>query len=539
MKRFVAGLLVLAATQLAAAEPGLKPSYSASMGSVTVGDQQLYRLSLRPDIPIGNWGVALDVELFIDSQGGISKRGWDLGTSTKATDTFLRKLYYVRYGKPEDATFVKVGALDQVTLGYGLIMDGYRNTLQYPGIKKTGLYFHRRDLGAMKLGIEGVVNNFQDFQEGSALMGARVSAKATDRLEIGLTYVVDLDQYGGLVDGDGDGYPDAVDAFPGDKGRALDNDSDGVADAQDSDDNNNGAFDADPNSGLPAGLLGDLTELNRDYGDAVFPLDRVVSRKRPFNKDQVGGDFFSILGFDAAYPLVSSSQLGVKLYGQMAVLIDNEDGLTPAEADSQGVQPGNGKATGFGLAAPGVLVNMGPFKGQLEFRHFQKDFDSNYFDNLYELDRARLDVASGKAQSKDARLTRGETLTGVFGKAGTNLYGLVDASADYQYLTGADDPKQQIHASASLSGRLLSSIPRLRQAQAYYQKNNIGVYLDEKGEKDGFFDPTPDTFYGYLLGLEVNSGVALCWDTRFLYRRTAAGALERQKVMTIETVFTF
>lgn len=540
MNRLLGGLLVLASASLAAAEePGLKPSYSASMGSVTVGDQQLYRLSLRPDIPIGKWGVALDVELFIDNQGGISDRGWEFGTATKATDTFLRKLYYVRYGKPQDNTFVKVGALDQVTLGYGLIMDGYRNTLQYPGIKKTGLQFHRRDIDGMGLGVEGVINNFQDFQESSALLGARVSAKATGKLELGLTYVVDLDQYGGLVDGDGDGYPDAVDAFPGDKSRALDNDGDGVSDDLDSDDNNNGAIDADPNSGLPGALVADLTKLNTDYGDVVFPVDRLVSRKRPFNKEQVGGDFFSILGFDAAYPLVESSQLKLKLYGQVALLLDNNDGLTLAEADSQGVQPGNRKAKGFGLGAPGLLLSMGPFKGQLEFRHFQKDFDSNYFDNLYELDRARLDVASGKAQSKDARLNRDQTLSGLFGKAGTNLGGMVDASADYQYLTGGDDPKQQIHANASLSQHLLESIPRLRQAQAYYQKNNIGVYLDENGKKDGFLDPTPDTFYGYLLGLEVNSGVALCWDTRFLYRRTALGVLERQKVMTIETVFTF
>jgi hypothetical protein len=504
-----------------------------------VGEQQLYRLSLRPDIPIGNWGVALDLELFIDEQGGISDRGWEFGTATKAVDTVLRKLYYVRYGRPQDEFFVKIGALDQVTLGYGLIMDGYRNTLQYPGIKKTGLQFHRRDLGGRGIGVEWVINNFQDFQEGSALIGARAWAKATDKLEVGLTYVMDLDQYGGLVDRDGDGYPDAVDAFPGDKDRALDNDGDGVPDDLDLDDNNNGALDADPRSGLPAGLIADLSNLNSDYGDAIFPIDHVVNRKRPFNKDQVGGDFFSILGFDVGYPLVESSQLKLKLYGQMAVLLDDGDGLSDEEADAQGVERGNRKATGMGLAAPGLWLGMGPFRGQLEFRHFRKDFDSNYFDNLYELDRARLDVASGKAQSKDARLNRGETISGVFGKAGTNLYGLVDASADYQYLAGADDPKQQLHASASLSGRLLESIPRLRQAQAYYQKNNIGVYVDEDGEQDSFFDPTPDTFYGYLLGMEVNNGVALQWDARYLYWRTAAGKLERQKVMTIETVFTF
>ncbi|MBI2503292.1 MAG: hypothetical protein HYW07_08670 [Candidatus Latescibacteria bacterium] len=170
MRRSLWCLLILAGASLALAEePGLKPTYSASMGSVTVGDQQLYRLSLRPDIPIGNWGVALDVELFIDNRGGLSDRGWEFGTPAEAVDTILRKLYYLRYGQPQDNTFVKVGALDQVTLGYGLIMDGYRNTLQYPGIKKTGLYFHRRDIGGKGLGVEGVINNFQDFQEGSAL----------------------------------------------------------------------------------------------------------------------------------------------------------------------------------------------------------------------------------------------------------------------------------------------------------------------------------------------------------------------------------
>ena len=59
----------------------------------------------------------------------------------KPSDSILRKIYYVRYGRPNDAVYVKIGALDNVTLGYGLIMDTYRNTLHYPGIKKTGLQF--------------------------------------------------------------------------------------------------------------------------------------------------------------------------------------------------------------------------------------------------------------------------------------------------------------------------------------------------------------------------------------------------------------
>ena len=108
------------------------------MGSVTVGQEQFYRLSMRPDIPLGKWGIALDIELFIDADGDISARGWQFGTSTEAFDSFLRKIYYVRYGRPNDPVYFKVGALDNVSLGYGLIMSDYRNTLQYPGIKKTG-----------------------------------------------------------------------------------------------------------------------------------------------------------------------------------------------------------------------------------------------------------------------------------------------------------------------------------------------------------------------------------------------------------------
>lgn len=537
MRKLLSCLLVLAGIPALAEGPGLRPAYSASMGGVTLGNEQFYRLSFRPDIPIGNWGVALDLELFIDNQGQISDRGWEFGTSTEVMDTFLRKLYYVRYGHPQDDTFVKVGALDQVTLGYGLIMDGYRNTLQYPAIKKTGFYFHRKNLGARGLGLEGVVNNFQDFQEGSALLGLRVFGRSAGKLELGLSYVADLDQYGGLVDGDSDGYPDAVDAFPGDETRALDNDGDGVEDDRDGDDDNDGALDVDEDSEIPASTRRELERVSENFSG--FPVDQQVSRKRPFNKDQVNGDFFSILGLDAAYPLVQSSQLNLKLYGQFALLLDDDDALSDAEADAQGVEPGNRKAKGFGVAAPGLWLSMGPFRGQLEFRHFQQDFDSNYFDNLYELDRAHLDVATGRARSKDARLNRDATLSGIFGKAGADLGNRVDAGADYQYLTGADDPKQQLHARVSLSPRLLEQVPRLSQASAYYQKNNIGTYRDESGEKDGFFEPTPDTFYGYILGLEVNSGVSILWDTRFLYQRAADGDLERQKVMTIETVFTF
>lgn len=521
-----------------AQEQPTAPSYSGSMGSVTVGQEQFYRLSFRPDIPIGRLGIALDVELFVEADGGISARGWEFGSATETFDSFLRKIYYLRYGRPDDAIFFKIGALDQVTLGYGLIMADYRNTLQYPGIKKTGLQFRLENFGGTNFGVEGVVNNVQDFQEGGALLGIRAFARPGGKLELGLTYATDLDQYSGLRDGDSDGVPDEVDAFPDNANRALDNDGDGVPDELDSDDDNDGIIDVDGQSGFNADIASVLVGLNADFGDDDFPVDRRVDRRKPFNKDQVGRDSFSILGFDAGYPLAEGEALTLKLYGQFALLLDDEDALSNFEAQQQGVEAGNRKAEGFGIAAPGLWLDTGPFNGQLEFRHFRDDFDARYFDELYELDRAHLDVASGRARSKDARLNRDDDLSGVFGRLGTTLGQYLHASASYQYLTGANDPKQQLIGYASLSKKMLEQIPRFTHARAYYQKNNIGTRLNENGiGKDGFLESTEDTFYGFEIGLGMAGGTAVLWDTRYVFDRGADKRLIRRKIMSIETVF--
>ncbi len=514
------------------------PQYSASMGSVTVQDRQLYRLSLRPEIPFGKLAVAFDIELFIGEDGDFQSRGWSFDTAAETFDTFLRKIYYVRYGRPGDPVFVRVGALDRVTLGYGLIMDRYRNTLQYPGVKNTGVRFQLEGLGGGSFGVEGLVSNLQDLEEGGALVGLRVFNRPMPRLEVGLTYVVDLDQYAGLLDRDGDGFPDDVDAFPEDEDLALDNDGDGVSDDFDADDDNDGVIDIDSGSGLPPDVIDGLAALE---GDA-FRVDRDVRRRTPFDKNRVGSDPFGILGLDAGYNVLDDDRLNLTIYGQMAVMIDDDDELSPASADSQGVAPGNRKAEGFGVMAPGLWAKVGPFDGRLEYRYFHDDFEAGYFDNLYDVDRARLDVATGRAQPKDASLGRGESLNGVYGRLVTDLFGMARGAADYQHMVGADEPLRQLHAEADLSPQLLTMVPRLKRASAYYQKNNIGNRLDADGtpdSEDGFFESTEDTFYGYDVGFEMAGGVAVVWDTRFLFVRAADGRLDRRKVMSIETVFSF
>ena len=532
-------LLVLACPVASSAQPSVSMfGYSLSMGSVSVEQEQLYRLSFRPDFPMGRLGIGLDLELFVERNGDLGSRGWEASSSTQTLDSILRKIYYVRYGRPNDAVYVKIGALDDVTLGYGLIMDSYRNTLHYPGIKKTGLQFRIANFVGTNIGLEGAINNLQDFQEGGALLGLRAFGYVAN-IELGVTWAADLDQYSGLRDSDSDGVPDPIDAFPADGTVALDNDDDGVPDHLDSDDDNDGIIDADAGSGLPAEVTSALLGLNASYGNA-FPVDQDVDRHKPFNRNRVGRDFFSILGVDASYPLIHDLGVHLKLYGQVALLLDDDDSLSSAEAQQQGVTPGNRQATGFGVAAPGLWLAVGPFNGQLDFRHFRGGFDARYFDELYELDRAHLDLATGQAQSKDARLGSSDELSGFFGHLGMELGSYAYASVAYQYLTGTSDPKQQLIASAALSRKLLKYFPRLKRAYAYFHKNNIGRRLNEDGTgRDAFFEPTQDTFYGFDIGLNMKEGASVRWDTRFVFERTANRRLQRHKIMTLETVFDF
>lgn len=532
-------VLVLAGPVASLAQPSVSMfGYSLSMGSVSVDQEQLYRLSFRPDFPMGRLGIGLDLELFVERNGDLGSRGWEAGSSTQTFDSILRKIYYVRYGRPNDAVYVKIGALDDVTLGYGLIMDSYRNTLHYPGIKKTGLQFRIANFVGTNIGLEGAINNLQDFQEGGALIGLRAFGHVAN-IELGVTLAADLDQYSGLRDSDSDGVPDPIDAFPADGTIALDNDDDGVPDHLDNDDDNDGIIDADAGSGLPADVASALLGINAQYGNS-FPVDQDVDRHKPFNRNRVDRDFFSIWGVDASYPLIHDLGVHLKLYGQVALLLDDDDALSNAEAQQQGVTPGNRQATGFGVAAPGLWLAVGPLNGQLDFRHFRGGFDARYFDELYELDRAHLDLATGQAQSKDARLSPSDELSGFFGHLGTEFGSYAYASVSYQYLTGTSDPKQQLIASAALSRKLLKYFPRLKRAYAYFHKNNIGRRLNEAGTgRDGFFEPTKDTFYGFDIGLNMKEGASVRWDTRFVFERTANRRLQRHKIMTLETVFDF
>ena len=490
---------------------------SIAFGSTTVDGEQWQRIAFRPEIPIGKFAVALDFELFFNSEGGLSNRGWEFGSSSEIANTLYRKIYYIRYGKPGDPLYARVGALDDVTIGFGMLMSGYRNTLDYPGEKNLGLQFQSDTNG---LRIEGMLSNFRDMGTGGPVVGLRVAKPLAGRFEIGASVVYDIDQYGGLADGDGDGVPDAIDRFPDDSEIAADSDRDGIPDGEDRDADGDGKIDVDfGGTVLSAERRDSIDNIMVNAGLEPFHWDTDGTfRQRLFNKDDVGRDPYGMFALDAAFRIIDQAGLKLTAYGQIGTSLDDDDA---------------NRATGYGIAAPGIRLALGPLTGRIEYRHIEGEFQPEYFDDLYDHTRAVADFKTGTVSTKDASLDS-MTLDGVFGDIGINLGTFARVSGQYQYLHGTES-NQRLRGVAGLDQGVMQFVPKLSRLEAFYSKDNIGRY------DEGFFEPTVDMMYGYNVGFEMGGGVEIIWSTRWLHEPVGGDLsdVEATKQITFQTVISF
>ena len=481
------------------------PRMGVAVGTVTMDGKQWQRISFRPDIPIGPFGVALDVELFVDHEGNFSKRGWDFSTGQAARETIFRKIYYIRYGRPGDPVFMKVGALDDVTLGYGLIVDGYTNALEYPSVKRIGFQ------GDVKGGIhlQWVVNDVDDAFTGGPWFGIRAALPILGKLRVGGTLAMDVNQYAGLKDRDGDDVPDAIDPFPDDGTAWMNTDAD------------SNFPDMTPDYRVEDGdtVWVDTLDVN---GDNIYDAGeyRKLKDPEPFKKSEKT-DRIVVVGLDVGYPLLDGP-VGLELYSQAAKFFTGDE-------ERKG---------GWGFAAPGLRLTAGPLKARLEYRSFQGRFRPEYFNDLYDLERARVEVIKGAKGDSIVVVTKEASLDtislqGVFGKAVFRVMDLISIQASYQYLTG-DKKDQRFYVDGRALEPLLRQVPRLGELSAYYHKDHINT------KEAGFFEPTPNTIYGYKIGFQVGQGVQLVWHTHYEYTPTEDPKKPRlHKYVTVETEVRF
>lgn len=179
-------------------------SFSGLVGTITVDRDQWQRLNVRPSVNVGAVRAAFDLELFLDEGGGIRDRGWDFSTRRSGLESLLRKIHYFQFGVPEDPerrVYFRVGALENLTLGNGLILRDYRNTFGSPGTKRTGVDLQIRGFLWQELNLRGFVSDLVDLLDrGAPVIGGRATTSTIGNIELGGSLVMDLDQYAALPD---------------------------------------------------------------------------------------------------------------------------------------------------------------------------------------------------------------------------------------------------------------------------------------------------------------------------------------------------
>ncbi len=381
--------------------------WNGAIGTVIINGKAYQQFSLRPDIPLGKFGVGLDLTLYFDENGKVREEDWD------EPFDYVEKIYYLRYGLPGDPFYVRVGALDAVTLGYGIIMRHYSNTIEYPAVKRLGLYTEGE---YKRLGWQAMLNNFREIGE-PGLLGCRLSYRTPIAgLTFGGSVGYDGNQYAGIHDTDDDGVPDGLDWFRG------------VNDFKRRDE-------------LMALL--DEDEIRQLIAWGLLP--DIYSPRKSYKSMRDG---IAILGADVGLPIWRKRPLSIWLYAQAAQILDY----------------------GWGTAFPGLTFGVGPLKLGYEFRHYHEKFMGDYFSFVYEIERVRL-VGDTVFVPKESRLKNLSKANGHYADMMLYIGTLAYLNAWYVDMHGPDYPAgKTIYGEAGITPAF---VPKVRKVAGYYMQPNV------------------------------------------------------------------
>jgi len=471
---------------------------SGSIGSVTFGGKVYNQVSFRPEIPIGSkMAIGLDIYLYIDGDGNLYKDAWNFQDGKSTLRTLMDKVYYFRYGRPQENFYIRAGAIPSATLGQGILVDGYSNIVEYPYVRQIGANVKvKKDV----LGFEAIVSNLKRVP---GVLGLRTSFEYIPKLDIGISFVTDLDQNAGLKDRDSDGYPDVFDDYPDDK-----NEYDQVIANRDSWYNFYHEL-------VPDGSLDDFE---------IWFANSPNLPRNTYNPDEARKDQVSGVAFDVTYQLSNR----IKLYSQFAQLF----------GDTRNVNVNNNTSLGFGFVPLGISSQWGPVNFRAEYRQNSRKFLFNYWNGSYDITRATYDVGTEKILTREYYLYRYGELKGFFLQADASVLDLVKVQLGYQDMSGevfdetisdyVNDNNKLFRTSLKINA---NKIPKIKLAEVFYEQSDVVNPFK--------FDPTPSTVLGYDVGLEISSGVILVYKARRTYHFTGGDALEPSDSIQFETQMTF
>lgn len=191
----------------------LREALGMEIGTITIDDKTYSKALIQPEFAVGRLKMGLYLPVIyetnmFDPDDWYRPRGndeWSFGTDAgangegwsedpaaaaldAASDLFL-KIRYLEWGEQRDKFFFKVGNLDTMTIGHGILMRNYANDADFPSVRRIGVNLGI-DLGG--IGIETVVNDVAEPE----IMGGRLYLRpfgARFGLAVGASAIVDID----------------------------------------------------------------------------------------------------------------------------------------------------------------------------------------------------------------------------------------------------------------------------------------------------------------------------------------------------------
>jgi len=427
-------------------------------GAVTIDGKNYQQMGLRPELKLWKLGIGLDINILLDENGKVRQEDWN------ERKDYIDKVFYVSWGKKGEPFYFKYGGLQSTTLGYGTIINGYTNLLEYPTYKREGLEL---SVDTTYAGMEIVVNNFKELSGNNpALMGGgRIYVKPFSRLQIGGSIAGDLNEYKGLRDTDGDGYPDRVDKYPEDKRYVTDID---YYTAQ---------------LGASAATVIPLLVSN----GLISGTQRSDLQGIPDKRSRTG--FWAA---DAGLKIVDFDFLHIDIYSQFSRSMNTD---------------------GWGYTAPGIRITGGTlFEIYADYRQQSDKFIFGYYNDTYDLERAKyIDDGTGtgklKIVTKKDKLEAAIASRGYLAGAKLNIFNIITGKAEYQDMEWGKDVKT---SDKSLRGELALNkniFPLVSKAKAYYVQNNVKKIQWK----------TESTVMGGVIGLGVAEGVSIDFNYIITY----------------------
>ncbi len=428
-------------------DSGLLPfPTSVGIGAVTIGDEMYTRIRLLPEFKFWKFRLGLDFDILLGSDGKVREKDWD------DFDDYLNKILYLQFAQRKDPFYFRLGGFSNLKFGNGLIMNNYTNMLDYPDVKQLGaeVAFNTNFYG---LGLDLFSSNLDrnDLLAGhiTALPFTPTKIPLIENLAVGATVVTDRDQYSGIRARKNEYFPDK---------------SEGM----------------DENDWLHVWELinGDSTGFNNWYEEHEDSLHFHDYPSSLDDKKEI-----TEVGLDYTLPLVNTKAFDLYNYGEFAKILEH----------------------GHGFVFPGFGARFLVFNVQLDYRLFGEEFEANYFNRLYDAERARIvndTVLIAKATTLDS-LSKSQGWRGLIS---ADILDFLTLSVEYEDISGDNYPVgKSILAEVSLNQ---SIIPQISHAYAKYSQTNVEEIQEWKSPNASI-----DTQVGY--NLSANS--LLIWEYREHY----------------------